>query len=186
VTTQIQTSDKADELLILRCLLGERPAFEALIHRWSGPLRRHLQRVMGDQDVADDLLQDVWLRVLQGLARLQDPSRFRSWLFSIAHRAVMDHLRGRYALGHEADVDSQDLASDVPDEEQVQAHIDIERGLNLLPVTEREVVTLFHLEQLSLSEVAASLSIPVGTVKSRLHRARSLLRLALSEKDPTS
>lgn len=180
MTTQVPLSDKADELLVLRCLLGERTAFDDLIQRWSGPLRRHLRRVVGDQEVADDLVQEVWLRVLQGLARLRDPSRFRSWLFGIAHRAVMDHLRGRYAQGLPSDEDLADIPSDSPEEGAAQAHMDIERGLGLLPVTEREVVTLFHLEELSLAEVAAVLSIPVGTVKSRLHRARSLLRLALT------
>lgn len=180
VTTETQRSGKADELLVLRCLLGERTAFDDLIQRWSGPLRRHLRRVVGDQDVADDLLQDVWLRVLQGLGRLREPSRFRAWLFGIAHRAVMDHLRGHYARGLPSDEDLVDIPSDLPDEDAAQALIDVERGLGLLPVTEREVVTLFHLEELTLVEVATALSIPVGTVKSRLHRARSLLRLALT------
>lgn len=185
MTAQTQISDKADELLVLRCLLGERAAFGELIHRWSGPLLRHLRRVVGNREVADELLQDVWLRVLQGLARMRDPATFRSWLFGIAHRAVMDHLRGRYAQGQLADVDLADIAADVLDEEQAQARLDVERGLSLLPVTEREVLTLFHLEELSLTEVATVLSIPVGTVKSRLHRARSLLRLALNDKEST-
>lgn len=183
MTAQTQISDKADELLALRCLLGERAAFDELIHRWSGPLRCHLRRVVGNPDVADELLQDVWLRVLQGLARMRDPARVRSWLFGIAHRAVMDHLRGRYAQAQTADVDLADIASEVLVDEQAQARLDVERGLSLLPVTEREVLTLFHLEELSLTEVATVLAVPVGTVKSRLHRARSLLRLALTDKD---
>ena len=66
-----------DELLAIRCQLGEREAFDALIDRWHEPLHHYARRVAGTDEGADDVIQDVWLRVLRGIARLKDPSRLR-------------------------------------------------------------------------------------------------------------
>lgn len=59
-----------DQLLVVRCQLGERAAFDALVRRWAGPLHRYARRLADDADLARDLTQDVWLRALQGLSRL--------------------------------------------------------------------------------------------------------------------
>ena len=88
---------RADALLAVRCQLGERAAFDDLIRRWAQPLRRYVVRVTGNSEAADELVQDIWLRVLQGIGRLQEPAKLRAWLFGIAHRRVMDRLREQYA-----------------------------------------------------------------------------------------
>ena len=85
-----------EELLVIRCQLGERRAFDALIARWAGAVAGYARRVCEDEDAAAELTQDIWLRVFRGIGRLQDPRRFRAWLFGIAHRAFMDLLRRRY------------------------------------------------------------------------------------------
>ena len=169
----------------MRCQLGERAAFDDLIRRWAEPLRRHVWRVAGDAHAADELVQDIWLRVLQGIGRLQDPGRFRAWLFGIAHRRMMDHLRGRYAAPSIANVDDLELAGNdaVSHEDAVgreAAAREVELGLARLPAAERDVLSLFYLEELSLDEVARALAVPVGTVKSRLFRARHSLRHQLT------
>jgi RNA polymerase sigma factor (sigma-70 family) len=168
----------ADELLVLRCQLGERPAFDGLVARWAEPVRRHLMRVTGESDVADELTQEVWLRVIQGIGRLREARRFRSWLFGIAHRVLMDRLRLRYSANIDANTDAsliEDAQCD-PAGERESAARDVARGLGLLPLIEREVLTLFYLDDLSLTELSQVLDIPIGTVKSRLFRARNLLR----------
>jgi RNA polymerase sigma factor (sigma-70 family) len=171
-----------DEWVVLRCQMGEREAFDLLIARWHPLLWRYAISLTNDPDAAADVVQDVWLRVLRGLIRLRDASKFRAWLFGIARRVLMDRLRGRYA---EPAFDAVDLA-EMP---QAVADDDLEEDLSLLqveltrlPMLEREVLTLFYLKELSLNEIAEIAAIPVGTVKSRLFRARHLLRQHLVTK----
>jgi RNA polymerase sigma factor (sigma-70 family) len=176
---------RADALLAVRCQLGEREAFDDLIRRWAGPLRRHVLRVAGNAELADELVQDIWLRVLQGIGRLQDPEKFRSWLFGIAHRRLMDQLRERYAspIDAQANASLEDIVDETPLEDRALEALELGRGLQRLPTAERDVLSLFYLEELSLNDVASVLAVPVGTVKSRLFRARNLLRLQLIGED---
>ncbi len=176
-------SEQADELLVVRCQLGERAAFDELIRRWLGPLRRYLLRVTGDADSADELAQDIWLRVLHGFGRLRESAKFRSWLFGIAHRTLIDRLRLRYANQIDANTEFAEIAGADIGSDRTDALRELERGLKLLPVAEREVLTLFYLEELALSEVGVVLAVPIGTVKSRLFRARNLLRQLLIGKE---
>jgi RNA polymerase sigma factor (sigma-70 family) len=167
---------RADALLAVRCQLGERDAFDDLIRRWALPLQRHVRRVVGEADAADELVQDIWLRVLQGIGRLQDPSRLRAWLFGIAHRRLMDRLRERYDARTDASIDPDNLASAGDGQDRELEARELERGLQRLPPVEREVLSLFYLDEMPLADVAQVLGVPVGTVKSRLFRARTLLR----------
>ncbi|WP_343518559.1 RNA polymerase sigma factor [Sphingomonas sp.] len=164
-----------DARLVLRCQLGERAAFDALIERWAAPIAGYARRVTQDGDAAAELAQDVWLRVFRGIGRLREPKRFRAWLFGIAHRAFADSLRKRYAA--RAIAEASELA-DAPEPDHVDAEL-VERGLERLPPIEREILTLFYLQELSIAEVAEALGIASGTVKSRLHRARHQLRQEL-------
>lgn len=166
-----------DRWLALGCQLGERAAFEALIARWHGPLRGYARRLCGSDDGADEIVQDTWLRVLRGIAGLREPARLRPWLFGIARRAAMDRLRGRYAEpAHEAQIDPDTLALEEADPGRA---LDLQRlhgHLDALPPPEREALSLHYLQGLSLEEIAQVIGRPLGTVKSRLFRARALLR----------
>ncbi|MFJ9645501.1 RNA polymerase sigma factor [Streptomyces sp. NPDC101206] len=173
---------RRDELLlvVVRCQLGEREAFPELVRAWHAPLWRYVRGMVGSAHLADDLAQEVWVGVVRGLPRLRQPERFAPWLFTIARRAVADHLRHVYQAAEtvveDADADVDDPLGDVLTAMQVEA------GLNGLPPLEREVLILFHLEDLPLAACAQVLGVPPGTVKSRLHRARRMLRGALAEK----
>ena len=176
-----------DEWIAVRCQLGERAAFDELIQRWHGPIWEYV-RHLSDDDAAQDIAQDIWLRVLRGIGRLRDPANLRAWLFGIAHRTWIDTLRRKYAV-FVADIDEADR-HEVPDptvadelEEELSA---VEHELARLPAIEREALTLFYLRELSLQEIAQALDIPVGTVKSRLHRARRMLRRELTGKGDDS
>jgi len=172
-----------DELLAVRCQLGERGAFDDLIARWHEPLWRYLRRLSGNDDAAKDLSQDTWIRVFRGIARLREPSRLRPWLFGIARNVAMDRLRAHYTAGSHADVvlDELPAADDVNLEEDFAT---LESGLANLPIVERETLTLFYLRELSLEEIAGLVGVPVGTVKSRLFRARQMLRRVLQGANP--
>lgn len=173
---------REDEWLVVRCQLGERPAFDELIQRWHEPLWKYVRRLTDDDDTAREVVQDSWLRILRGMSRLRDGSKLRAWLFGIARRSLMDRLRAQYATPIVDDVDVIDVAAEditsTPEEDAAA----LEHGLTRLPVTERDVLTLFYLQELSLADVADVLNVPVGTVKSRLFRARRLLRRELETK----
>jgi RNA polymerase sigma factor (sigma-70 family) len=169
----------ADELLAIRCQLGERAAFDALIARWHKPLWRYARNLTGQDAAADDATQETWLRVLRGIARLREPARLRSWLFGIAHRVLMDRLRQQYAQPQDGEADIDAIAAPVPPDDEFDLDA-LRQALAALPLVENEVLTLFYLQELALGDVAQALDIPVGTVKSRLFRARKLLRHQLT------
>jgi RNA polymerase sigma factor (sigma-70 family) len=179
---EVIPSRATDELLVVRCQLGEPDAFDALIGRWHGPLWQYIRRMTGRDADAQDLLQEVWLRVIRGIPKLRDGSRFRGWLFGIARRALMDRLRRDYAVPPVADVDPGDLIAEPPSIDTEADLAALESALDTLPAVEREVLTLFYLRDISLNELADALNVPVGTVKSRLFRARRLLRAAMLER----
>jgi RNA polymerase sigma-70 factor (ECF subfamily) len=169
---------RADALLAVRCQLGERAAFNDLIVRWHEPLWRYLRRLSSDDDTARDLAQDTWLRVFRGIPRLREPAKLRSWLFGIARNVAMDRLRSQYSEGLQADMNLEELAAaDLVNLDEEFATL--ESGLATLPIIERETLTLFYLRELSLEEIAGLVGVPVGTVKSRLFRARQMLRRAM-------
>lgn len=171
---------------MVRCQLGERDAFDVLIARWHGPLWLYARRMTDSDDAAHDVTQDVWVRVLRGLPGLRDAARLRAWLFGIARRALMDWLRVRYAEPQAGDVDPDSLAAADDDRDGAADEAALLADLAALPVVEREVLTLFYLRELSLAEVAELLAVPVGTVKSRLHRARRMLRRDVASADRRS
>lgn len=168
----------SNELLVVRCQLGERDAFADLVRAWHDPLITYVGRMLGPSRT-DDVVQETWLAVVRGLPRLRDPARFPPWLFSIARRAVTNRLREEYARP-EAPGDVERVEPNIDDE--VLDRAAVHAGLAALPVREREVVILFHLQDLSLETCAEICGIPVGTVKSRLSRARRMLRDEMTQK----
>ncbi|MFC4009140.1 RNA polymerase sigma factor [Nonomuraea purpurea] len=167
-----------DELLVVRAQLGERAALAELVSHWRVPVWTYVRRML-DAERADDVSQEIWLAVVRGLPRLREPARFAPWLFTIARRSVTDRLRSQYAREELA------AATDVGTEDPVEAMVDraeLLSALSELPVLEREVLVLFYLEDLPVEDCARICRIPAGTVKSRLNRARRLLREHLEEK----
>ncbi|QOV40845.1 sigma-70 family RNA polymerase sigma factor [Streptomyces ferrugineus] len=175
------SGDGRDELLVVRCQLGERDAFPQLVRVWHAPLWRYLRGMVGSHHLADDLAQEAWVAVVRGLPRLRQPDRFAPWLFTIARRTVTDHLRQSYK-GFETAVEEAEVGIGDDSLNGVLTTLEIEAGLARLPPLEREVLILFHLQDLSLAACAEVLDVPPGTVKSRLHRARRMLRDILTER----
>ncbi|MER6945914.1 sigma-70 family RNA polymerase sigma factor [Nonomuraea sp. NPDC000554] len=168
-----------DELLVLRAQLGERAAVAELVARWRVPVWTYVRRML-DAERADDVTQEIWLAVVRGLPRLREPARFAPWLFTIARRSVTDRLRSEYAWERE-ELAAGGVAADDPAEATVD-RAELVSALSGLPLPEREILVLFYLEDLSVEDCAQICRIPAGTVKSRLNRARRLLREHLEEK----
>jgi len=171
-----------DALLVIQAQLGDRRALAELVGHWHDPLWRYVRRMLNGPGVADDVSQEVWVGVLKALPGLRQPERFAPWLFTIARRSVMNRLKHNYRPQDLAETDRtvDDHAIAVLNRAQVV------EGLAGLPVPEREVLVLFYLHDLALEDCAQILEVPIGTVKSRLSRARRLLRDCLADRGYSS
>lgn len=170
-----------DEQLALALQNGDRDSLSTLVDRYYDPLLGYLYRLLnGDRPLAQDLVQETFLRVLRGIRQYEYPRPFKPWLYAIATNGARNHYQRadsrRTLLLHE-DFDPSD-DSDAPDltlieAEQVQAVID---ALDHLPSEQRETLILFYYQALSYQEIATALNIPIGTVKSRLANGIRRLR----------
>jgi RNA polymerase sigma factor (sigma-70 family) len=163
-----------DALLVIRCQLGEQQAWVELVERWQPRLWSFIARMTTDQAVAEDVLQEVWLSTVRSIIRLRDPQQWPSWVFGIARKRIADRFREQYRHGEMERLD--EIATDDAGIESIERAEIVEAGLERLAPMDREVVVLHYLEGLSLAEVAAICGVPVGTTKSRLHRARQILK----------
>ena len=136
--------------------------------------------LVGNSAMADDLVQDCIERALRRSDALQDRQRLLGWLRSILHNLYIDELRRRRGRGKEEDISelSDNLALSVPAGDRSQFN-DLVAGMAALPVEHRQILLLAGLEGLNYREMAAELDIPIGTVMSRLARAREKLRAAM-------
>lgn len=169
-------------MLVLEAQRGEIEAFEALVRRWLPAMTRHARRLTGDRDGAADVTQEACLAITRGLRRLDDPARFGSWALRIVTNKAADWVRHRQRQRRlqesleprEPGAGASDLqGSDHGTEESVRL---IQQALATLPHEMRAVISLHYGEGLSVVDTALALDIPPGTVKSRLHHARSRLK----------
>ncbi|MDJ1157745.1 sigma-70 family RNA polymerase sigma factor [Chelatococcus sp. SYSU_G07232] len=159
--------------------MGFRQALEAEIPA----LRRYARALARDRDVADDLVQDTLLRALGAESRWRD-GNLRTWLFTILTNLNRNRLRGLARRPPRAEVETIDLAHAAPAPSAEM--YDILRALDQLTTEQREILLLVALEGLSYAEGAEVLGIPLGTVMSRLSRARAAFRTALGGERPAS
>jgi RNA polymerase sigma-70 factor (ECF subfamily) len=172
-----------DELLVLRCKRREVAAWEELVARWNDRLYYYLRRLIDHEPDAGNALQEVWVHALRGIHSLQDGSRVAPWLYTIARRAAMNHFRHSYACREESG--SEAMENEIGSETDAELCLEnielVHFGLAKLGIPEREVLTLYFLEDLTVAEIADLLAVPVGTVKSRLFKARRDLRRILEQ-----
>lgn len=147
-------------------------------------LRRYAIALIGDVSLADDLLQDCVERAMQKRRTLKEGQRLYGWLRSILHNLYMDELRRRRRSGIVADLDemANSLTHSTPAADRTSI-TDFVRAVGRLTVEHRQVLLLVGLDGLSYGEAAAELHIPIGTVMSRLARAREQLRDLLDQPD---
>lgn len=177
------------ERLVLRARRGDRRAFSRLVARFQKPVFYTVLKVVRDVHTADDLTQEVFVKAFCNLRRLRTASFFGTWLHRIALNKAIDHHR---RAKKEADsvflVDDFFNAQATRDGGAEGAHVDLEQlrarlreGIERLPEGQRLVLLMTMDQGLPQEEVAAVLSIPVGTVKSRLFHARRFLAAQLAE-----
>jgi RNA polymerase sigma-70 factor (ECF subfamily) len=180
-----------DTEILRRCLGGDERAYRALVARYQRQIYSLAMRMVRQPQDAEDLTQETFVRMFRALDRY-DPTRpFEAWLFTIASRLCIDHLRRRRlkpisifqqdpGSGEERVIEAEDPGLK-PDEQT--SHAEEERStqalIDSLPPHYRVVVVLRHQQDLSYEEIAEMLHLPLGTVKARIHRARALLKRRL-------
>lgn len=187
-------SDADDEgALVVRARAGDLSAFELLVARYERRIYNLALRMLGSPADAEDAAQEAFLRAFASLASFRGHARFGTWLYRVAINACRDELRRRRRLptGPLELADPQPSAAlrpDPPDAgpgpeaaaERREVRALVERAVAALPAEYREAVLLRDLHDLSYEEIAAALGVAVGTVKSRIHRGRQLLREQLA------
>ncbi|MFK5584545.1 RNA polymerase sigma factor SigE [Serinicoccus sp. LYQ131] len=168
------------------------PSWEEIVREHSPRVYRLAYRLTGDPHEAEDLTQDVFVRVFRSLDTFR-PGTFEGWLHRITTNLFLDKVRRKQRIRFDAL--TEDLAARLPlrasgtDPEQVYAmtHLDddIQHALGALPPQFRAAVVLSDIEGYSYEEVAQTLGIKMGTVRSRIHRGRSLLRQSLAHRRPS-
>jgi RNA polymerase sigma-70 factor (ECF subfamily) len=164
------------------------PTWEQVVREHSARVYRLAYRLSGNAQDAEDLTQETFIRVFRSLARYQ-PGTFEGWLHRITTNLFLDMVRRRQRIRFDAlPEDAERVAGSAPSPEQVyvDTHLDpqVQAALDALSPEFRVAVVLCDIEGLSYEEIAATLGIKLGTVRSRIHRGRVQLREALAHLDP--
>ncbi|ELR72741.1 RNA polymerase sigma-E factor [Fulvivirga imtechensis AK7] len=185
MSEKLESARVLEELLILRSQQGDRKSFELLVKRWHPRLVRHALFIVKDREVAQDIAQESWQSAIRGLPGLKDTGRFSSWIYRIAHNKSIDWIRKNkkeHEIMDNLELDIQKSAEDEPViTGELSAAERVKVTLNTLPDHQKLILTLFYLEEQSLKEIARILSLPEGTVKSRLFYAREQLKKKYKE-----
>jgi RNA polymerase sigma-70 factor (ECF subfamily) len=160
-----------ERTLVLRAQSGDRDAFDALLREIAPPLLRYASRVTGDVALAEDVVQETLIAIVRKIAWLHDASLFRAWAYRIASREAFRLLRKNRRFTDPVEETSfTEEPSDPWQRERLLSSLE-----HLSPAS-RAVVTLHYLEEMPLTDVAAILELPLGTVKSRLSYGLMQLR----------
>ncbi len=188
-------SEDSDERLMLRYQAGDLEAFERLLERHRKKLFGYLLRMLKNRERAEDVFQEVFLRIVKNRTSYQPSAAFSQWLYTIAHNLCVDRFRRQgmenvesidRESGEDSDMKLSDrLASSNPSPEECAASAErqrvLEDAITALDPDKREVFLLRERQGLSFKEIAAALDIPVNTAKSRMRYALEGLRGLLEE-----
>lgn len=189
-------AESSDKELVARCRRGDERAARELVSRFERPVFSLVYRMVRDRALAEDLAQEAFVRTFNHLDRYDPTYKFSSWLFKIAHNHTLDHLRKReldtVSIQGAPDATTRDRqeatsitlesASERPDEllEAKRTGAAIEAAIDRLRPEYRAAIVLRHLEDRSYEEIAEIMEIPLGTVKTYIHRARRELQEKLA------
>jgi len=182
--------------LIVRCQAGlnpDRVAFSELLHRYQAHLDRLLYHLAPDWQDRADLAQEIWIRVYRNIKRLQEPGKFQGWLSRIATNLFYDELRKRKRVSEPLSLDAPRLLDDgevdwdiaspspSPDDDMTtrEFYDQLRAAIADLPETFRTTIVLREIEGMAYEEIAELTGVSLGTVKSRIARARQRLQLQL-------
>ena len=174
-----------EQRLVALAVAGDRAAAEAFVKAHQGSLYAFMLRMAGKPEVAEDVVQEAFVRALTNLDRFDPRFRFSTWLFTIAKRLYInacERVKPAYdtgAISGHAARGSGPVASATEHEVEGNLHDALQSALMSLPADQREIVILFHQQDWPIRLIAQHLDLPEGTVKSHLHRARKKMRRLL-------
>jgi len=171
------------DALIRRCLGGDQLAWEAIVRQYRRKVFNVAYKFVGKHDEAEDLTQDIFLKIFKSLETFDRRANFQTWLISVSRNLCIDHYRSvrKERETIDRDVDTAELSAAAPGQSQIAAleqrdRVELLReALASLPKTLRTAVLMRDLQELSYHEIARELRLPEGTVKSRINRGRSEL-----------
>jgi RNA polymerase sigma-70 factor (ECF subfamily) len=171
------TADDAE--LVAAAREGDIDAFEGLVRRHSGAVYAHATRFFGDASAADDVAQEVFIKVYRSLDTFGERSRFSTWLYRITRNTCLDQVRG--GKRRPIPVDPLDVSASAPGDlsDQVALAASVEAAMRSLAPEDRDALSAVSVFGLSYAEAADALGVPEGTVKSRVFRARRSLSATL-------
>jgi RNA polymerase sigma-70 factor, ECF subfamily len=180
-------SPTLERSIIRRAQRGDPKAIEALIRGHQEPLFAFMLRMTGKPDVAEDMVQEAFVRVLKNLDRFDNRFRFSTWLFTIAKRLYVNHMQ-KMRPSYDSDmVNGFHAAGSTPNlksehnETLENLRGVLEQVMDGLTGQQREIVLLYHQQSWSITEIALHLDMPEGTIKSHLHRARRRMRRQIDD-----
>jgi RNA polymerase sigma-70 factor (ECF subfamily) len=177
-TSEPMHDSGADAADVDRVLAGDTSAFEPIAQRWQRPLVNLAYRFCGDRARAEDLAQEAFLRAFRGLRGWRREAAFSTWLFALATNLFRSEL-ARFPIPTVTLSQLPELPSNADRHDFREAAV--RRAVATLPPKYRDAVTLFYFHDMNIQAAAHSLSIPEGTLKARLSRARDMLRRKLGE-----
>ena len=174
------------DLLLSRCRQGDALAWEALVRRYQARIYGFALHYLRDQEEARDAAQDIFIKMYQHLPSMRDSRTYLPWMLRLTRNCCIDRIRSRKSRPHDvlaaADVGREHMSPDPSPEETLLEDARrglLHRALATLTAANREIVLLKDIEQLKLEDISTRLGLPLGTVKSRSHRARSELAKAV-------
>ncbi|MGQ9818121.1 MAG: RNA polymerase sigma factor [bacterium] len=165
--------------LIERAVNGEESAYQKILNLYKGKIFSYIFRLVKNYDDAEELTFDTFIRFFKSLKSFDTSRSISSWLFTCAHNLVVDFFRRNkieYEYLDEKYAVSDNLAEKFETAERLKQ---LETALGQLVPIDREIVILFHREELSYQEISDIIKLPVSTIKTRLHRARKKLKRLL-------
>lgn len=191
------TGTSPDSALAQEAAEGRESAFRELLERYERPVFALVYRMVRERDLAEDLAQDAFIRAFRGIGTYKPEYKFSSWIFKIAHNVTIDHLRrrrldtislegSRYPRTDEERERSRPVVAssdESPAEhlENQELRGEIEEAIGKLRPHYRAVILLRHVEGRSYQEIAEITELPLGTVKTYIHRARVEMRKLLQD-----
>jgi RNA polymerase sigma-70 factor (ECF subfamily) len=178
--------EQSDADLVKQTLCGNTAAYNGLVQRYQRQVYNLAYRMLGNAEDAGDMVQETFLRAFGALHSFRQDASFLTWLYKIASNLCIDQLRSRKAKGalslnvelEEGREPAADSRESGPEENAVREAVQdvVQRAVLTLPEKYRVVVVMRHLQGLSVDEIARTLELPTGTVKTHLFRAREMLR----------
>ena len=169
----------ADPDLVIRARSGDHGAFAEIVNSVARRFHGVAYAILRDASLAEDAAQAAMVSVWRDLPRLRDPDRFEAWSYRILLNACFGEGRRARWRGVELNLDPPTSAAMPDDLRTVLDRDQLERGFSMLPVDQRAVLVTHYFLDMPSDEAAHALGIPVGTYKSRLHRATEAMRAAL-------